>query len=197
MSATVETLTGARLRDALPDVARLRIAVFREWPYLYDGTLAYEQRYIERFSKLRDAVIVAAWDGDRLIGAATGAPLTGQHPEFVAPFQAHGHDAARVFYCGESVLLPDWRGQGIGHAFFDRREDHARALGGLDTIAFCAVVRRADDPRRPEGARDLAPFWRKRGYAPVDGLVTTFDWREVGGGEDEVTNRMQFWLRAL
>ncbi|MBM3559641.1 MAG: GNAT family N-acetyltransferase [Alphaproteobacteria bacterium] len=158
MSIAVETLTGPRLIDALPDVARLRIAVFREWPYLYDGSVADERHYIEPFARRRDAVIVAAFDGGQLVGATTGAPLLGQHPEFVAPFAAHG---------------------------------------GLDFIAFCAVVRAAGDPRRPEGARDLAPFWCKRDYAPVDGLVTSFDWREVGDGPEEVANRMQFWLRRL
>ncbi|MSO81217.1 MAG: GNAT family N-acetyltransferase [Alphaproteobacteria bacterium] len=197
MNVTVEALTGQPLLDALPEVARLRIAVFREWPYLYDGTIAYERRYIDRFPKLSDAVIVAAFADGRLVGSPTGEPLLGQHPEFVAPFVARGYDAARVFYCGESVLLPGWRGQGVGHDFFDRREAHARALGGLYSIAFCAVVRAADDPRRPANARDLGPFWRRRGYAPVDGRVTSFDWREVGGGDEEVTNRTQFWLRPL
>ena len=40
----VERLTGAALAAALPDVARLRIAVFRAYPYLYDGDAAYEER---------------------------------------------------------------------------------------------------------------------------------------------------------
>ncbi|MFP5511018.1 MAG: GNAT family N-acetyltransferase, partial [Alphaproteobacteria bacterium] len=39
----VAALTGAGLEAALDDVARLRIAVFRDWPYLYDGDLAYER----------------------------------------------------------------------------------------------------------------------------------------------------------
>ena len=34
---TLETLSGAALLPCLDDVARLRIAVFRDWPYLYDG----------------------------------------------------------------------------------------------------------------------------------------------------------------
>lgn len=42
----VRSLTGPALEAALDDVARLRIAVFRDWPYLYDGTLEYERAYL-------------------------------------------------------------------------------------------------------------------------------------------------------
>jgi hypothetical protein len=34
-------LTDEALADASPAVAALRISVFREWPYLYDGDLVY------------------------------------------------------------------------------------------------------------------------------------------------------------
>ena len=47
MSIEVLALTGDALEAALDDVARLRIAVFRAWPYLYDGHLDYERRYLE------------------------------------------------------------------------------------------------------------------------------------------------------
>jgi hypothetical protein len=73
-----------------------------------------------------------------------------------------------VFYCAESVLLSSCRGQGAGHAFFDRREAHAARLG-FGKVAFCGVVRPADHPARPEGYRPLDGFWRARGYAPLDG----------------------------
>ena len=46
MSFVIETLTGEALQRALPDLARLRIEVFREWPYLYDGTLDYERTFM-------------------------------------------------------------------------------------------------------------------------------------------------------
>ena len=44
MSITVLPLTGAALDPMLPAIARLRIEVFRAWPYLYDGSAEYEQR---------------------------------------------------------------------------------------------------------------------------------------------------------
>ena len=35
------TLDGEQLKDHLPELARLLIRVFREFPYLYDGDLGY------------------------------------------------------------------------------------------------------------------------------------------------------------
>ena len=39
-------LTGNAVGEVLDDLARLRIAVFRDWPYLYDGDVAYERDYL-------------------------------------------------------------------------------------------------------------------------------------------------------
>jgi GNAT superfamily N-acetyltransferase len=197
----IERLIGPALPGVLDEVARLRIAVFREWPYLYDGTLAYEQDYLAHFAGAEDAVIVAAYDGDAVVGAATAAPLAGHTEEFVPLFAARGLNPVEVFYFGESVLLPAYRGRGLGHAFFDHREAHARAVhsasGGPYTRAsFCAVVRAADDHRRPADYRPLDPFWTKRGYAQVPGLVGSYRWREIDASE-ETQNAMQFWMKAL
>jgi hypothetical protein len=42
-------------------------------------------------------VLVAAFDGDRVVGAATAAPMLHQKAEFRAPFEARGLDVARLF----------------------------------------------------------------------------------------------------
>jgi GNAT superfamily N-acetyltransferase len=114
---------------------------------------------------------------------------------FSAPFESRGYDLRDIFYLGESVLLPQWRGRGIGHAFFDHREARARELGRRWSC-FCAVVRADDHPARPTDYRPLDPLWIKRGYAQVPGLMTSFAWKEVdaAGSTDKP---MQFWMRAL
>ena len=196
MAVRVTPLTGTALTAALPDLARLRIAVFRDWPYLYDGTLAYEQGYIARFATATDAVIVAALDGDRIVGAATASPMLGHADAFAEPFRSHGFDVACIFYCGESVLLPEYRGRGLGHAFFEHREAHARNLGRFTHATFCGVVRPPDHPRRPPGHVALDAFWAKRGYAKIEGLVGAFEWPDIG--ETVKTSKpMQFWMKAL
>ncbi|MFA7432811.1 MAG: GNAT family N-acetyltransferase [Gemmobacter sp.] len=195
MTLMVRALTGAALDAALDDVARLRITVFRDWPYLYDGDMDYERRYVAAYRDSPGAVLVGAFDGDRLIGAATGTPLAEHADDFAAAFSGTGIDLSTVFYCAESVLLPEYRGHGIGHRFFDLREDHARALG-FARSAFCAVIRPDDDPARPADYRPLDGFWRKRGYAPLPGVVAEFGWRDLGAAE-ETRKRLRFWVRDL
>lgn len=191
----IRRFSGADVRRHLDAVAALRIAVFRDWPYLYDGDPAYEREYLDAYATSPDSVFVLAFDGDAVVGASTGLPLADDSAEFRAPFDAAGFDAARVFYFGESVLLPAYRGRGLGHAFFDAREARARELG-FGTAAFCAVERSADDPRRPAGHRDNDAFWIKRGYARQDDLFCRLDWQETGAAAAQ-THELRFWLREL
>lgn len=196
MSCRVDSLTGEAMRAAIPALARLRVAVFRDWPYLYDGTLDYESGYLRRFAASEDAIVVAACDGDKIVGAATGAPLGDHAEDFAKAFADDAFDIDRIFYCGESVLLPAYRGQGLGHAFFDGREAHARALGRFTHITFCGVVRPDDHPLRPANYRPLDDFWMKRGYRKADGLTTTYAWKDIDEA-GESAKAMQFWLKAL
>lgn len=188
-------LTGPDLDRALDDVARLRIEVFAEWPYLYDGDVAYERKYLKAYRHSDRAVLVGAFDGDRLIGAATGTPMQDHADDFARAFQGTDYDLSEVFYCAESVLLPAYRGHGVGHGFFDTREAHARQLG-FRYCAFCAVIRPSDHPDRPDAYRPLDPFWRKRGYEPLPGVTAEFRWKDHGQSV-ETAKPLQFWMRAL
>src|SRR5690242_19351414 len=46
----IERATGAAIEGYLDVLAALRIRVFREYPYLYDGSLAYEQEYLASYA---------------------------------------------------------------------------------------------------------------------------------------------------
>jgi GNAT superfamily N-acetyltransferase len=196
MTVDVRSLTDTEERwAAIPALSDLRIRVFRSWPYLYDGSAEYEAAYMAEFVREPGSVLVVAQDGDLIIGAATASPLAGQKPDIQNPFCDQGMDVAQIFYFGESVLLPQYQGQGIGHQFFDAREEAARAAGARQT-AFCAVIRPDDHPMRPAAPRDLRPFWRARGYAAVEGLTGTLQWQDLGD-DFESAHTMQFWMRDL
>lgn len=192
---TVRPATGDELCAAIPDLARLRREVFRAFPYLYEGSAEYEEGYLRTYLDAPGALVVLARDGERVVGASTAVPLTQETEEVRAPFRPPEFDPADVLYLGESVLLPEYRGRGLGHRFFDEREAHARRLG-LGVTAFCAVQRPGDHPARPEGYRPLDAFWRSRGYSERPDLETTMTWRDVGEA-GETAKPMRFWVRRL
>lgn len=193
---TYQSYVGADIADVFEPLAALRIAVFRSFPYLYEGTLQYELEYLKTYADSPKAILFAVYDGDRMVGATTALPLAHETEEVQAPFVAAGYRLEDVFYFGESILLPDYRGLGIGHRFFDEREKHARSFGTFKYTSFCAVQRPAEHPARPTDYQPLDVFWKKRGYTSVPGLVTQFSWPDLG--ETESTPKtMLFWLKEL
>ncbi len=192
----IQTCRGTEVAPHLDAVAALRIAVFRDWPYLYDGDRAYEAHYLATYARSPRSLFVLAFDGDRVVGASTAIPIADETASFQQPFREHGIPLEQVFYFGESVLLPAYRGRGLGHRFFDEREACARRLGGFTTTAFCAVERAPDDPRRPVGHRDNDALWSKRGYRRQDDMFCELDWQEIGRDAPS-RHRLRFWLRDL
>ena len=194
MSLAYRIYRGAEIAAIVPDLARLRITVFSDWPYLYEGDLAYETGYLAR-SAQGGAIVVAAYDGAQMVGAATGMPLLQHDDDFSGALAACDIAAEDVFYCAESVLMQDHRGQGAGHRFFDAREAEARAQGKAYS-AFCAVVRPLDHPMAPKDYLPLNEFWKKRGYQKLDGVFAEFSWLDIGYSE-KTQKRLQFWIKHL
>jgi GNAT superfamily N-acetyltransferase len=192
----IRTVGGPAVGPWLGAVAALRIEVFRAWPYLYDGDFDYEAKYLATYARAPHSLFVLALDGAQVIGASTGVPLVDEVEAFHRPFRAAGIDAREVYYFGESVLLASYRGRGLGHRFFDEREAHARALDRFRWTAFCAVVRAADDPRRPADHRPLDAFWRGRGYRPRADMVAEIEWQELGECAPS-RKPLSFWMRPL
>ena len=191
---TIVAVSGREILSYLDDVARLRIEVFRDYPYLYAGSLEYEQEYLQSYAACDESIFVLALNGTEVVGVSTGLPMLAADEAFQRAYGQRGDDLSKIFYLGESVLLPKHRGRGIGHAFFDEREKQARHCGA--TLAtFCAVIRPEDHPRKPAGYRSHNIFWKKRGYE-LNGLRAQLAWEQVDQG-GEVENELVFWERSL
>lgn len=191
----VRSLSRVEVEAAFDDLARLRISVFRDFPYLYDGDFDYERRYLETYMRSANSVVIGALHEGALVGAATASPLNDHFEEFAAPFTAHGLKPDQYFYFGESVLLKDWRGKGVGVRFFDEREKAAKAVG-FSRCVFSAVVRPIDHPGRPVRYQPLDKFWINRGYQRIDGLRTQFSWRDIDELQ-ETPKLMEYWEKQL
>lgn len=193
---TIKRFSGAQLSDYLEDVARLRIEVFREFPYLYDGSMEYERQYLRTYVNCAEAVVVVAFADDAVVGASTGIPMRAEEASFQKPFIDAGYDPTRIFYCAESVLRHDFRGQGLGVRFFEEREAHARELGGFDHYAFCSVLRPPEHPLRPATYEPLDRFWEKRGYHKHPELRAHYLWKDVDQSE-HTSKALEFWVKSL
>jgi len=206
----IEVVTGEAIGRVLDAVAELRLCVFAEWPYLYEGTAAQERDYLSALSRSRGSVCVVAMDegeagGGRGVGASTAMPMGDEHEAFAKPFVEAGIDPTSVFYLAESVLRPAYRRLGIGRAFFAEREAHGRRLderrraegvAGFDWLAFCAVDRPSDHPLRPGDYRELGPWWRSLGYERREGLTAHFAWKDVDRPE-ETRKPLTYWLKPM
>jgi hypothetical protein len=194
MSLAFREYRGAAIAEVIEPLARLRIEVFRDWPYLYDGDLDYERRYLAGYAQ-GDAILVAAFEGSAMVGASTGMPLSDHADDFAGAFADFTHDLSSVYYCAESVLLSEFRGQGAYREFFARREAQAQRLA-FSFTTFCGVIRPDDHPLRPSDAQSLDPVWRRFGYAPLQGAVARFRWRDIGETA-QTEKHLQFWIKRL
>lgn len=180
----------------IPEIAKLRIEVFAEYPFLYAGDLEYEKRYLQKFMTTKNAIIVCAFDHDTLVGISTGFPFVYETEDLQDIFKKKNRNPEDYFFFGESVLRKSHRGSGIGKAFFKEREAHVEALGYYRYICFYTALRPEDDPKRPEDYKPLGPFWKRLGYKKHLELTSFVFYQEIGE-EKETPKKMVFWIKEL
>ncbi len=196
-SVTFQTLSGD-FGPALGEVARLRLSLFREFPYLYEGTEEAEAEYLQTYVQARGALLVLARDeaaGGRVVGACTAVLLSAEGDDFLRPFVAAGLNPAEVLYLGEALLEHEYQGQGLGNELLDRAEAHAQTLG-LPMLAAAMVVRPDDHPQKPLGWRSPRSLLERRGYVMRPELDTTLSWLEIGESSPS-PKPMRFWVKGL
>jgi len=187
---------GADTSSLFDDLAALRIEVFRDYPYLYEGSLEYEKEYLRTYSQSADSMIFTVFDGGKMVGATTCIPLKDESEEVIEPFINSGYKLDEIFYFGESILLKPYRGLGLGHRFFDEREKHVASFDQFKYSCFCAVQRSDDHPMKPDGFRPYDKFWLHRGYSSVNELISEFEWLDIG--EKKPTKKpMMYWMKTM
>lgn len=197
MGIVVRSVSKEFAKQNILAIANLRIKVFKEFPYIYAGSVDYEVKYLERYFKAENGHFILAFDennSNTIVGVATCLPLA-EEDEFVKkPFIEKHYNIDEIFYFGESLLLPEYRGKGLGQAFFDAREKIALTHPKINTTTFCAVVRPHDHELKPLNYKPLDDFWKKRGYQKVEGLTSQFEWLDINE-KNETAKTMQYWMK--
>jgi len=193
MSIRVVSFTGNKAQQYLPQLAQLRMTVFSEFPYLYEGAMDYETQYLQTYTQTPDAVVVVAFDGEAVVGVSTALPMLHESDNVKQPFIQADYPITRLFYYGESVLLPNYRGRGIGKAFFAHREKHALHWGA-EMVCFCAVIRPDDHPLKPADYKPLHGLWQKQGFSQQPHLTCQMTWKDIDQPH-ETDKTLVFWIK--
>jgi len=191
-----QTYVGTQIKEVIEPLAQLRMAVFREFPYLYEGNMDYEKEYLSTYAEAERAFLFTVFHNQQLIGATTAIPLKEESDEVKLPFEENDYDLNSLFYFGESILQKDFRGLGIGHRFFDERENYARSFGHYTHSCFCAVDRGIGHTAEPADYRSNEIFWVKRGYHKEADLKSYFEWPDIGAVE-QTAKPMIYWIKRL
>ncbi|MCH9625583.1 MAG: hypothetical protein S4CHLAM123_07590 [Chlamydiales bacterium] len=192
----ITALTGREIHPLLPKLAELRIEVFSEYPFLYEGSLENEKQHLKKFLTINDAILVVAFDQDKIVGISTGYPFIYEAGNLKETFISVGRDPKNYFCFGESVLQKVYRGKGIGKQFFDQREAHVHHLNRYSSICFYTSLRPVDDPKCPTDYRPLSPFWRNRGFVEHPELHATVAYREIGESK-KTPKKIRFWTKDI
>jgi len=189
-------LDGQEARRFVQELAELRLKVFFDFPYLYEGNLDYEKHYLETYFQAKHSFIFLVEHEGKIIGATTGIWAKEEEDNFRRPFENNGMDPEKIFYFGESILLPEYRGKGLGKVFFEEREKFARSLPFIETLSFCSVLRDENHPLKPDHYQPLDNFWMGQGFLKAQNLTTQYEWQDREETVPSFKN-MQYWIKNL
>jgi len=195
MDITEQLLTGTDIAGALDDLATLRLDIFPEYPYLYQGLRENEFKYLGTYAEAPDACVILAHEEDAVIGAVTGMPLIHEDAQMLDAFAGTAFQLNETYYVGELLFRPAYRNCGLGQKLLAQLESHIRSVGRYFKLT-CATVERPDDhPLRPRDYIPITTFLARTGYVRLPGVTTHFTWCETDGIKRDHT--MQFWSKEL
>lgn len=187
----ITVLRGSEILPYLDQVAKLRIDIFREWPYLYEGDLKTEKNYLKVYADAKDSILVVAEEGNQVIGIAIGVPLNESIELVQDVFREKQVSMENRYYFADAILLKEYRGQNIGLTMIQKFEQAVGELKRYGEIYGFEIVRDENDPRKPEGYRSLDPLWEKLGYGVIPGWEAHVEWLDVGDLE-KTSHLMRF-----
>ena len=188
-------LKGAGIQGHLEEIARLRLTIFREYPYLYDGKLEYELKYLQHYAGKNEAIAIVTSYENRLAGAVTAIPLQNESKEMIALVAATSYPVERIYYIGELLFYPEYRNKGLGTRLLSRIEQHVLDQQNYDYLICTTVMRPEVHPLIPAGYVPIERFLLRSRFVKLPGVATHISWKETDGIRRD--HEMQFWVKAI
>jgi len=175
---------GEEILPFLDEVAALRIDIFREWPYLYEGDIETEKKYLKVYGDTKDSILILAKDQEKIVGVVMGLPVADSMKQIQNEYLRKKVSMDGGFYLADAILMPPYRARGIGKQMLQKFEASVLEMHKYDQISCCEIVRDNNHPMRPEDYQSLDPFWDRLGFHVSLGWQTSFDYLDIGNSVD-------------
>jgi len=191
---------GAEIKEHIDTMARFRLEQFKEYPYLYVGDYGQEQVHLGSYANYRESSLILAAENDKVVAISTSLPLKYEEEVLsccAEELERMGMDATKGYYFGETIILPEYRSQGIGSTIVNMQEEYARTLG-CTFVCFIAVQREPDHPLRPKDYVEAAIIFERLGFKKTESSIS-FSWPTIqaDGAVREQGNLLDFWIKRL
>ena len=191
----IKVIQGMDARQYLNDIAEMRIVMFKEFPYLYDGSIEDERQYLEGYFKSETSTIILVFDGDEVVAFSSVISLADEMDEIKQPFIDKGLPLDEYAYIGEMMIKPEYRQQGLLYRLKEKQEAIIREHR-YQNVIFMTVYRDQDHIARPHNYKDPAIVWRHFGYEILPNMRIEMPWQRVDTGKEEM-NYLDVWYKKL
>ena len=96
----VRSFTGTGLKPYLHSVAKLRVEVFKEYPYFEEPDLEGETQLLKKLFLNKESIGVLIFDNTTLVGVSLGYPLSIEEPALHRPFKEKQLNVESYFFFG-------------------------------------------------------------------------------------------------
>ena len=200
MGITVEIYIGQDSTDYIDTISKLRVDVFKEYPYLYEGELCYEKNYMLGYTTDKQAMIAIARVDGKLAGVSTGIPLI-SNSEIVVDakkvFLQEKIEIGDYYYYGEVIVLPEYRGRGLTTKLYAAQNELIKSWG-FKHVCILTVVREIDHPLKPVDYKSPEKMWEHLGFFR-NKLITDYHWPTIQADKSvkDIKNTLEFWTKQL
>jgi GNAT superfamily N-acetyltransferase len=194
----LEIFQGESIIPYVKDIADLSVRIYKEYPYLYEGTEEEYLPFIEHYTQFNEGIACILFDSAKPIGVAIGMPMNEMREKYKDPFvNARPQESCdEVFYLGEVLLLKAHRGQGLGKKMYLELERKIQENKIMKKVCFCKIDETKRDPLMPNGYKPLDGFWKKLGFHKCEDIRVTVYWCNVNE-ESESPHEMVYWLKSF
>ena len=191
-------VTGKAINDCFEAIATLRLMVFSEYPYCYQGSFEDEQKHFGQYTCHEDRSLAVLFEKNQIIGLSTRIPAASALPllgRAVPELERRGVNIEQHYYVIESMIKQAFRGKKRGQLLYQEHEVFIRRRGYQTN---CLLTLATESTITSVEKKPFTSLWHWLGFKKT-AIQTSFTWltRMFDHLVREQSHVFDFWARDL